>query len=193
MRCNVRKHTFWNVHPVKTKISLRICTVWSESSLSKGGGWARQRCCVSCVTGASICYLLTVGQGLLSLQQVRVEGECFHFFCFFTFIHFPLSPIPFFHLSSPFLWETTQNDPQGLTCRLTPTQSNSLSTRRNFAYLAIENAPNENSGQTAWMCRLIWIFAGCICLKVYFLTLCLIYMYMYEQQQNICLIMHSSR
>ena len=28
-----------------------------------------------------------------------------------------------FYLFSPFLWETTQNDPQGLTCRSTPTQS----------------------------------------------------------------------
>ena len=27
-----------------------------------------------------------------------------------------------FYLCSPFRWETTQNGPQGLTCRLTPTQ-----------------------------------------------------------------------
>ena len=64
---------------------------------------------------------LTVGQGLLSLQQLRVEAECFYFFCYFTVIHFPFSPVPLFHLlyylSSPFLWEMTQNDPQGLTCR----------------------------------------------------------------------------
>ena len=37
----------------------------------------RQRCCVSCVTVASNRYWLTVGQGLISLQQVRVEGVCF--------------------------------------------------------------------------------------------------------------------
>ena len=43
-------------------------------------------------------YFLTVGQGLLSLQQVKVEGECFYFFCFFNFIHFPFSPVPLFHL-----------------------------------------------------------------------------------------------
>ena len=42
-------------------------------------------------------YWLTVGQGLLSLQQIKVEGECFYF-CFFTFIHFPFSPVPLFHL-----------------------------------------------------------------------------------------------
>ena len=41
---------------------------------------------------------LTFGQGLLSLQQVKVEGECFYFFCFFTFIHFSFSPVPLFHL-----------------------------------------------------------------------------------------------
>ena len=68
--------------------------------------------------------LLTVGEGLLSLQQVRVEGIVFissvssliHSFSSF-------SPVPIFHLfyylfylSSPFLWDMTQNDPHGLTC-----------------------------------------------------------------------------
>ena len=69
-------------------------------------------------------YWLTDGQGLLSLQQVRVEGECFYFFCLFmcTFIHFSVSPMSLssllsFHLTSPFLWENTQNDSQGLKCR----------------------------------------------------------------------------
>ena len=54
---------------------------------------------VSCIllTEASSWYLLTDGQGLLSLQKVKVEEECFHFFCFFTFIHFPFSPVPLFH------------------------------------------------------------------------------------------------
>ena len=44
-----------------------------------GGGWERQRCCVSCVSGVSNWYWLTVGQGLLPLQQVGVEGECFYY------------------------------------------------------------------------------------------------------------------
>ena len=55
-------------------------------------------------------------------------------FLFLLFLHFhscsSFFPVPLFHLLyslfylfSPFLWETTQNDPQGLTCRLTPTQS----------------------------------------------------------------------
>ena len=49
-------------------------------------------------------------------------------FLFLLFLHFhscsSFFPIPpfhlfyyFFYLFSPFLWETTQNDPQGLTCR----------------------------------------------------------------------------
>ena len=45
-------------------------------------------------------------------------------FLFLLFLHFhshsSFFPVPFprllFYLFSPFLWETTQNDPQGLTC-----------------------------------------------------------------------------
>ena len=50
------------------------------------------------------------------------KGGMFYFFCFFTVIHFPHSPLSLSFISSttsstPFLWETTQNDPQGLMCR----------------------------------------------------------------------------
>ena len=49
-------------------------------------------------------------------------------FLFLLFLHFhscsSFFPVPLFHLHyclfylfSPFLWETTQNDPQGLMCR----------------------------------------------------------------------------
>ena len=38
-------------------------------------------------------YWLKVGQGLLSLLQVRIKGECSYFFCFVTFFHFPFSPL----------------------------------------------------------------------------------------------------
>ena len=70
------------------------------SLLFWGAGWVRQRCHVSCITGASNWYWPTVGQGLLSLQQVRVKGECFYFFCFLTFIHFPLSTVFLSFISS---------------------------------------------------------------------------------------------
>ena len=46
----------------------------------------------------------------------------------------------------------------------------SLSAWRNFASLAIQKAPSEDSDQTARMRRLIRIFAGRTCLKVRFLT-----------------------
>ena len=87
------------------------------------GGWVRQRCHVSCVTRAFNLHWLTIGQCLLFLQQVRVEGGCFYFFCFSLSFISSFSPIPpihlyyLFYLSSPFLREMMQNDPQGLTCR----------------------------------------------------------------------------
>ena len=59
-----------------------------------------RRCCVSYITGASNWYWLTVGQGLLSLYWVRVEGECFYFFCFFTFIPVSLSSLSLSFISS---------------------------------------------------------------------------------------------
>ena len=104
---------------------------WFTTSIM--GGWVRQRCRVSCVNGASSWYWLTVGQGLLSLQQVRVEGvvlfllflQHFYFHSFSSFSPVSLLYLLYylFHLSSRFLWEMTQKDPQGLTCRKTPTQS----------------------------------------------------------------------
>ena len=59
-------------------------------------------------------------------------------FLFLLFLHFPFCssffPVPLFHLLyylfylfSPFLWETTQNEPQGLTCRLAPTNQSKTS------------------------------------------------------------------
>ena len=69
--------------------------------MSQRGSWVRQRCPVAFVTGASNWYWLSFGQGLLSLQQVRVEGECY-FFCSFMFFHFPL-----YSLSLSFFSSTT--------------------------------------------------------------------------------------
>ena len=40
--------------------------------------------------------------------------------------------------------------------------------------MAIQNVTSEDFDQIARMCRLIWIFAGCICPKVCFLTIWLI-------------------
>ena len=81
-------------------------------------GWCEGVTCVSMSPG----HPIDIGLQLF-LYQVRVEGECFYFFCFFTFIPVPLSSVFLSHLFyylfyrfSPFLWEMTQNDPQGLMC-----------------------------------------------------------------------------
>ena len=57
------------------------------------GGRVMRRSRVYYVTGASNWHWLTVGHGLLSLQQVSVEVECFYFFSFFTFIPVHLSSL----------------------------------------------------------------------------------------------------
>ena len=59
------------------------------------------------------CYPFLAGKGR--------GGNVLYFFCFFTFIPVPLSSLTLSFISctisSPFLRETTQNDPQGLMCR----------------------------------------------------------------------------
>ena len=58
---------------------------------------------VSCILRHRVSnwYLLTGGQGLLSLQKVKVEGECFLFLLFLLFHSFSFLPCP--SLSSPLL------------------------------------------------------------------------------------------
>ena len=64
------------------------------------GGGRVVWCHLSCITGAFNWYWLTVGQGLLFLVADKVEGECFYFFCFFTFIIVPLSSLSLSFISS---------------------------------------------------------------------------------------------
>ena len=86
---------------------LETIVVTCRSKIAKRGGWVRQRCHISCVTRASNWDWLTVGQGLLSLQQVRLEGECFLFLHCHSFSFLPcpslssprLSLLSFFSLS----------------------------------------------------------------------------------------------
>ena len=181
-----------------TDIGLQLGKACCKGMLRRRGvqlilaySWARSAARVCCITGASNWYWLTVGQGLLPLQQVGLERNVFIssvsslsfiFFCqpcaslstplYLSFSsvtpvplfqllyisHFLLSPLclsfnssisliffchpcaslstplylsfssvtpvplsQFFYflfcISSPFLWETTHTDPQGLTCR----------------------------------------------------------------------------
>ena len=90
-----------------------------------GGGWVWGRCPVS--------YITWVVQLILAYSWARpailVAGEGRgEMFLFLLFLHFhscsSFFPVPLFHLHyylfylfSTFLWEMTQNDPQGLTFR----------------------------------------------------------------------------
>ena len=47
----------------------------------------------------------------------------------------------------------------------------SLSAWRNFASFSTQYAPSEDSDQSAWMRRLIWVFTGCVCPKILSLTM----------------------
>ena len=79
--------------------------------------------CILCQLRAPNWYWFTVGLGLLSLLQVRVDGEYTYFFCFVTFFHFPLPPLSLFHLLYYlfYLFSFCLGDdtkcPQRLTCR----------------------------------------------------------------------------
>ena len=91
----------WQIFPARSFCHIQhLAALKASVTLLAGGGWVRQRCHVSCVTWASNWYWLTVGQGLLPLQQVWVEGECFNFFFVFTFIHFPPFPLSLSFISS---------------------------------------------------------------------------------------------
>ena len=85
---------------------------------------------VSCI----LCHQLRLAYNL-ARPAIHVAGKggggmflfllFLHFHSCFSFFSFPLFHLLYylFYLFSPFLWEMTQNDPQGLTCRLAPTQS----------------------------------------------------------------------
>ena len=92
---------------------------------ARGGGRVVRRCRVSYVTGASNLILAYSWTRPAILVAGKGRGGMF---LFLLFLHYhPCSSffsVPLFHLLyylfyifSPFLWETTQNDPQGLMCR----------------------------------------------------------------------------
>ena len=92
-----------------------------------GDGWVRQRLKVSCVLRHWGVQLILVYNWARPSILVSGKGRE-EMFLFLLFLHFhscsPFFRIPFFHLFfylfylfSPFLWETTQNDSHGLTCR----------------------------------------------------------------------------
>ena len=85
-----------------------------------GGGRVVRKCRVSYVTGASNLILGWTRPAILVAGKGR--GGMFLFLLFLHYHSFSsFFPVPLFrllyYLFSPFLWETTQNDPQGLTRR----------------------------------------------------------------------------
>ena len=115
-----------------------IAWILSKNVLAKlRGDWVRQRCHVSCVTGAFNWYWLTVGQGLLmllSLHQVWVETEFFFFFIssvsllsfIFLFLPYPSLWFPLLSLLSLFSLSLGDNTkwPTGVDVLLNPNTVN---------------------------------------------------------------------
>ena len=90
------------------------------------GGWSggAKVSCILCHRGVQLILAYSWARPA-NLVASKGRGGMF---LFLLFLHFhscsSFFPVPLFHLfdylfyhSSPFLWETTQNDPQGLTCR----------------------------------------------------------------------------
>ena len=90
------------------------------------GGWSggAKVSCILCHRGVQLILAYSWARPAILVAGYGRGGM----FLFLLFLHFhscsSFFPVPLFHLfdylfyhSSPFLWETTQNDPQGLTCR----------------------------------------------------------------------------
>ena len=91
-----------------------------------GGGWSggAKVSCILCHRGVQLILAYSWARPAILVAGKGREVM----FLFLLFLHFhscsSFFPVPLFHLFcylfclfSPFLWETTQNDPQGLTCR----------------------------------------------------------------------------
>ena len=120
-------HTFQPVGP-NVRLSETMCRTHKSTMSTQGqGGW-----------GKGVVYLTSPGRPTdIDLQLANAcypcrgvggGGRVFLFLLFlhchsFSFFHCPSRSFPLLSLLSPFLWETIQNGPQGLTYRLTPTQS----------------------------------------------------------------------
>ena len=88
-----------------------------------GGRVVLLTCCVSCHRGIQQILAYSWARPAI-LVAGKGRGVMVYFFYFFTFIRIPISSLSLIFIFStiysisfsPFLWETTQNDPQRLTC-----------------------------------------------------------------------------
>ena len=101
---------------------LKICSFLTYTCRGWSGG--AKVSCILCHRGVQLILAYSWARPAILVAGKGRGGM----FLFLLFLHFhscsSFFPVPLFHLfdylfyhSSPFLWETTQNDPQGLTCR----------------------------------------------------------------------------
>ena len=106
----------------KVNISIIKYALFSVSLRGWSGG--AKVSCILCHRGVQLILAYSWARPAILVAGKGRGGM----FLFLLFLHFhscsSFFPVPLFHLfdylfyhSSPFLWETTQNDPQGLTCR----------------------------------------------------------------------------
>ena len=111
------------------KIAKMVVVHWSRWLLCPYstyiGGWSggANVSCILCHRGVQLILAYSWARPTILVAGKGRGGM----FLFLLFLHFhccsSFFPVPLFHLFyylfylfSPFLWETTQNDPQGLTC-----------------------------------------------------------------------------
>ena len=140
-------------------------SLWSKTkryhfSLSKrtsylqpkeGGGWVRQRCRVSYVTGASNWYGLYGWERPVILVTGKRRRECFYFFCFLTFIHIPFSPVPLFDLLYYLFSLSLGNDTKWPTSVGVLLNTNSVNQPKEAADKANQCPPKFN--ETRWILK----------------------------------------
>ena len=119
---------FLHFHSCSLSLSFISCTISSISFLPFSGryGWSggAKVSCIVCHRGVQLILAYSWARPAILVAGKGREVM----FLFLLFLHFhscsSFFPVPLFHLFcylfclfSPFLWEMTQNDPQGLTCR----------------------------------------------------------------------------
>ena len=103
---------------------IRICISCKLSQLHGGWSGGAKVSCILCHRGVQLILAYSWARPAILVAGKGRGGM----FLFLLFLHFhscsSFFPVSLFHLfdylfyhSSPFLWEMTQNDPQGLTCR----------------------------------------------------------------------------
>ena len=115
--CHSMKMHFSSLHDKGNYFTFFSAIIWGWSGGAKVS-------CILCHRGVQLILAYSWARPAILVAGKGREVM----FLFLLFLHFhscsSFFPVPLFHLFcylfclfSPFLWETTQNDPQGLTCR----------------------------------------------------------------------------